>query len=70
MDKMEMSVCAHLGRAEDDAEFEAEVYFTSTASDVVTVKVKQGYPGITFFMSLLQFNQLRAAINKFDVAGG
>ena len=70
MDKMEMSVCAHLGRAEDDAEFEAEISFAVGDAKTVVVKVKQGYPNVTFFMSLLQFNQLRAAINKFDVAGG
>ena len=51
MDKMEMSVCAHLGRAEDDAEFESKIYFAVGDAKTVVVKLNQGYPNVTFFMS-------------------
>ena len=62
---IQMSVCCHVDK--EDV-LVGEIHFNGSGDVVLTV-AGQAYPNVVFFMSLLQFNQLRAAINKFDVAG-
>ena len=64
MEKIQMSVCCHVD--EEDV-LGGRIAFNGNGDVVVTV-AGQGYPNVVFFLSLLQFNQLRAALNKFDVS--
>ena len=64
MEKIQMSVCCHVDK--EDV-LDNTIRFNDSG-DVVLVVGGRGYPNVCFFLSLLQFNQLRAAINKFDVA--
>ena len=62
MKNMQMSVCCHV----DKEDVLVDIHFNDSGDVVLTV-AGNGYPNVVFFLSLLQFNQLRAAINKFNV---